>query len=133
MKRKNNKNRKLIKLASKFKPFDFGFLLEIEKQALKQMADYLANSDIAEGNERRAAEIRLALKLLNIGDETESAYILHPDSMSVYVNTRNWKRFFPPDINLDFEKPILQDALRVEKAWHLYCVLRENRMRWWWD
>lgn len=40
MKLKNSENKKLIKLAQKFKPFDYSYLLMIEKQALIQMQSY---------------------------------------------------------------------------------------------
>lgn len=133
MKRRKSKNKKLLKLASNFKPFDYGFVLELERQGLKQIADYLAKSQIAEGSEDWAKEIRLALKLLDIADGRDSAYSYWSscvDNMTVYVNTKNGNRFLP---NQDYSKNIIKNVLREEKAWFLYHKIRCERMRKWWD
>lgn len=135
MKLRNSKNKKLIKLASRFMPFDYAYALYLEKQALTQMADYLDNSDIAYGNKENAADIRLALKLLAIAtDDVYQFQNYNSDgSMTVYVNTKNWNRFLPKAIGYNWDKPILQNALRCEKAWYLYNKIRLERMKAWWD
>lgn len=67
---KLRKNKRLIKEAMKFYPFDYGFSLE--KQALIRMYEYFKVSRIAEGNE--VVEKNLALELLDIVLEIDSAY-----------------------------------------------------------
>lgn len=74
MKLRKNKNKKLIKEAMKFYLFDYGFVLSLEKQALIRMYEYFKVSRIAEGNERVEKELNLALKLLDIVLEIDSAY-----------------------------------------------------------
>lgn len=39
---KRNKNKKLIKLASRFQPWDFRFNLEIEKAMFKRMYEFFS-------------------------------------------------------------------------------------------
>ena len=56
MKLRKNKNKKLIKEAMKFYPFDYGFVLSLEKQALIRMYEYFKVSRIAEGNKKKKKE-----------------------------------------------------------------------------
>lgn len=138
MKLRKNKNKSLIKEAMKFCPFDYGFVLSLEKQALIRMYEYFKVSRIAEGNEIVEKDLKLALKLLDIVLEIDSAY--HCDFKSEsegfidrHINIKNWKRFCPKTVNYDWDAPILKDYLRREKAWYLYNKLRFECMRTWWD
>lgn len=54
------KKSKLIKKASKFKPYDYGFMLELELEMLKQMINYFDNSNITDCDKEIAKECRLA-------------------------------------------------------------------------
>ena len=135
MKRRKSENKKLLKRASEFRPFDYGFLLSIEKQALIQMANYFETSEIAYGNDAVFKDLKLALKLLDIVIEEDSAWHSNggPGWVDRYINTNNWKRFLPSVDNLELNKPIIQDHLRREKAWYIYNKLKYYRMRAWWD
>ena len=132
MKLRKNKNKRLIKEAMKFYPFDYGFVLSLEKQALIRMYEYFKVSRIAEGNEVVEKNLKLALKLLDIVLEIDSSYNSE-GLVDRHINIKNFKRFWPEAANLDLSKPILQDNLRIEKAWYLYNKLRFERMRTWWD
>lgn len=121
MKLRKNKNKRLIKEAMKFYPFDYGFVLSLEKQALIRMYEYFKVSRIAEGNEVVEKNLKLALGLLDIVLEIDSAYHcdFRPGSegfVDRHINIKNWKRFWPKAADLDLSKPILQDHLRREKA-----------------
>lgn len=138
MKLRKNKNKKLIKEAMKFYPFDYGFVLSLEKQALIRMHEYFKVSRIAEGNEVVEKNLKLALKLLDIILEIDSAYHydFRPESeefVDRYINTKNWKRFCPKAIKFNWKSPIIKDYLRREKAWYLYNKFRFGYMRTWWD
>ena len=148
MKRRKNKNKQLLRLASKFQPWDFGYMLEIEKQMLRQMQEYHEHSNIIEDNPVIARQIKWAIKLLNIADETESAWrcsgaMFGPDAdkkpykswITTYVNTRNWRRFFniPDHVNTDWSKCHVQDHLRQQKAWYIYNKLRYYYLQTFWD
>lgn len=132
MKKDRNKLR-LIKKAKQFYPFDYGYLLDIEIEALKQMAEYQKSKGICVNSERYAEQMRTAIKVLKIALDGN---IQHDKDfkqwwMPVYVNTRNYKRFFSRDIKIN--NPLFQCMIREEKAWHLYCKIREYFMRTWWD
>lgn len=136
MKLRKSKNKRLIKEAMEFCPFDYGFILSLEKQALSRMYEYFKVSRIAEGNEVIEKELKLALKLLDIVLEIDSAYHFDFRSRSDgfvdrHINTKNWKRFCSKDLNWDL--PIFKNCLRIEKSWYLYNKLRFERMRTWWD
>lgn len=138
MKLRKNKNKRLIKEAMKFYPFDYSFVLSLEKQALIRMYEYFKVSRIAEGNEVIEKNLKLALGLLDIVLEIDSAYHcdLRPRSegfIDRYINIKNWKRFCPKNADLNWNTPVLKNYLRVEKAWYLYNKLRFERMRDWWD
>ena len=95
-------------------PHDYGFLLSIEKQALIRMRDYFEVSKIIDG--------------------TDSAFCPNQSEgfVNKYINVRNWKRFLAGG-GIDFDKPILKDSLREEKAWRLYNKIKLYKMRGWWD
>ncbi len=136
MKLRKSKNKKLIKKASKFFPFDYAYVLYLEKEALTRMYEYFKVSRIAVGNEIVERDINLALKLLDIILEIDTARTYGEDtvwSMTKYVNIRNLHRFCDKSDNLDYTIPCLRDSLRIEKAWYLYHRLRYNRMKTWWD
>lgn len=126
MKLRKNENKELIKAAMKFCSFDYGFQLAVEKEAIILMSKYFEGSEISR-------DLKLAIRLLDIILEVDSAYYIFNGKgcIKCYVNTRNWNRFLPEDHSKDL--PASKDALRIEKAWHLYNKLRFERMRTWWD
>lgn len=135
MKLRKNKYKNVVKEANKFKPFDYGFLLELEETSLTYMRDYFNKSKIAVGNERNAELISLAIKLLRIATDKDSALEFSWDDsreyrITVYVNTRNASRF---NHNFTDYGPFELESLRIEKAWRLYHRIREQYMREWWD
>lgn len=134
MKLRKNKYKNLIREANKFRPFDYGYLLELEEKSLEYMRDYFLKSKIAVGNERNAELISLAIKLLRIASEMDSAIVFSYDKkeyyINVYVNTSNASRFNHRFTNYG---PFELESLRIEKAWKLYHRIREQYMRLWWD
>lgn len=143
MKLRKNKNKRLIKSAMQFQPWDYGFLLDIEKQALIKMRDYFETSDIAVGDDLVYRDLKLAIKLLEIATDEVSAlqyknqdwsnlrnYVRSTESyLTVYVNPKNYQRF----IEVKPESDFLLNVLRVKKAWYLYNKLRYYRMEEWWN
>ena len=137
MKLRKTKNKKLIKLSSKFQPWDFGFNLEIEREMLNRMYEfYSSNKPVAIGSERVAREVKLAIKLLGIIMEEDSAVSwteianIYGWKLNKYVNIRNASRF---GISLKLRESTMRDYLRQAKAWYLYNKLRLYRMQTWWD
>lgn len=124
-----------IKLARKFQPWDFGFNLEIEREMLNRMYKfYSSDKPVAVGSERVAREVKLAIKLLGIIMEEDSAVSwaeignIHGWKLNKYINTRNANRF---GTFFDLEEPLMKDNLRQAKAWYLYNKLRLYRMQTW--
>ena len=124
---------KLIKRTKNFKPFDYQYLLEIEMEALKQMSEYQRAKGICVNSERYAEQIKAAINVLKIAldGNIQCSHDYKQWWMPVYVNTKNYRRFFP--INLEIHDPLIVCSIREEKAWHLYCKIREYFMRTWWD
>ena len=112
----------------KFELFDYEYLLDIERVALKYMAKYFESSDIAVGNEFIARDINLCLKLLNIA--TGDLFYAKEDINAPYVNIRNKERFIEHTTK-NFDSPAIRSFIREMKAWNLYCKVRSNMQRWW--
>lgn len=132
MKKDRNKLR-LIKRVKQFYPFDYQYLLDIEMEALKQMSEYQRTKGICVNSERYAEQIKTAINVLKIAldGNIQCSHDYKQWWMPVYVNTKNYRRFFP--INLEIHDPLIVCSIREEKAWHLYCKIREYFMRTWWD
>ena len=132
MKKDRNKLR-LIKRVKQFYPFDYQYLLNIEMEALKQMSEYQRTKGICVNSERYAEQMKTAINVLKIAldGNIQCSHDYKQWWMPVYVNTKNYRRFFP--INLEIHDPLIVCSIREEKAWHLYCKIREYFMRTWWD
>ena len=135
--------------------YDYGYLLELEREKLKDMYKYFSTANIIEDEWVLARDCKLAIALLNIILEDDSSYDVYFAKgakigegryvIRKYVNDSNIDRFLHRDIckryriesskkNKDNKFPIIvRDELRVEKAWNLYCKLREYSLRSWWD
>lgn len=138
MKLRNSKNKEIVKLATKYQPWDYGFNIDIEKAMLKKMYLFFSSDKPRSvGSERVAKEINLALKLLDIILEKDDAcafnvkesYLDSEYYLVKYINSRNFYRF----IKYEPKNPLLLNELRKEKAWFLYNKLRLYRMLSWWD
>jgi len=117
------------KAFEKYRWWDFGYMLRFEKAIWKDWLDKYTKKEFThaldEYSDRRAAIAKLALKLLEIYEDTVS-------EENVYVNTRNVKRF----ININYFDPgnvYHVSVLRCEKAWHLYNLLRCYKLQEMWD
>ena len=118
----------------KFELFDYEYLLDIERVALKYMAEYFKSSNIVVGNEFIVKDISLCLKLLDIatGRDFHSNNLFHENEgiNAPYVNTRNKDRFIKYTTK-GFGSPAIKFFIREVKAWNLYCKVRSNMQRWW--
>lgn len=118
----------LEKAVDKFELFDYEYLLDIERVALKYMEKYFKTSNIVHHNESIVRDISLCLKLLNIA--TGDLFYAKEDINAPYVNIRNKERFIKHTTkNLD--SPAIRSFIREMKAWNLYCKVRSNMQGWW--
>lgn len=145
-KRQRKENRGLIKAAAKFMPFDYSFMLSMERECLSRMLRFFESDEpVAKGSEHAAKWIRISLRLLDLMNdngfsEIKGSYPDYTVKQLKYVNVKNWKRFMPktfrPDLDNDEQYPLkvtLREALYDEKVWHLYNKIRLYNMRYWYD
>ena len=118
----------------RFELFDYEYLLDIERVALKYMAEYFKSSSIVTHNEFIVRDISLCLKLLDIatGRDFHSNNLFHENEgiNAPYVNTRNKDRFIKYTTK-GFGSPAIKFFIREVKAWSLYCKIRSNMQSWW--
>lgn len=140
-------------------PYDYAYLLELEREKLRDMYKYFSTANIIADEWILARDCKLAISLLDIILGDDSSYDIHiPELTSLiegkynikytirkYVNDNNIDRFMHCDIckkyRIESSKKdknnnfpiIIRDDLRIAKAWNLYCKLREYRLRTWWD
>lgn len=134
MKLRKCKYKNVVKAALNFRPWDYGFLLDIEREALIRLKEGMKNHV---GSERDAERIQLAVNLLAIINEDNTQYDYIKDKMLVYVNKKNFKRFLTKQeysISESFQNSeVFKCYLRQQKAWYLYHKLRFYFMQTWWD
>lgn len=134
MKLRKCKYKNVVKAAVNFRSWDYGYLLDIEQEALKVLKKGMINHV---GSERDAERIQLAVNLLSIINEDDRQYDSIRDKMLVYVNKRNFKRFIIekryPISESFYNSEIFKYSLRQQKAWYLYHKLRFYFMREWWS
>ena len=111
--------------------------MKIEKEMLNRMYEfYSSDKPVAVESERVAREVKLAIKLLEIIIEEDSAVswggLDNPNKWTLvkYINIKNASRF---GISFELEEPLMRDDLRQAKAWYLYNKLRLYRMLTWWE
>ena len=137
--KKNKKRRGWTRLLRKDFDWDYGFLLQIEYYKLKRMLKYFQESNITSDRESIVRDLKLCISLLE--------KIINSDFNYKTVNIKNIDRFINKEVYEDWDpnflselnvklSPIaelLREHLVEEKVWHLYHLIREYRMRYWWD
>ena len=125
----------LEEAVDRFELFDYEYLLDIEKVALKYMAEYFKSSNIVVDNKFIVRDISLCLKLLNIATDKDFHFndLFHEnEGINVpYVNLRNRNRFTDEFRTINPESPVIKALIREMKAWNLYCKVRSNMQGWW--
>ena len=100
-------------------------------------SDSLQTAFLPIGYEKAVKEINLCVELIDIVLECDSrCYCTKTHKVRTYVNTRNYKRFCNKWEDSDFKhqnKECFKDALRINKALHLYNLIRSYHLMSWWD
>jgi hypothetical protein len=127
-------------------PWDYAYLLQIEKRKLQEMIKYISKTKRHLGWEFQVRDMQICVKLIDIilandvhykswmnatygGDYTHVKFPVH-------INTRNYKRFYPTYEGFDENSEIywtLVADYRVAKAMYLYNKIRAYKMFEWWD
>lgn len=102
--------------------YDYGFLLDMMYHKFERMVAFFNSKHvhIVDAN-KVAKQIEVAMRLLNIIRGINCVY--DEDELEKIVNQRNWRRY----------KCYSLYALRKEKAWHVFFLYLEHRMKYWWD
>ena len=138
----------------KDREWDYSFMLEIEQKKLKNMIKWYEQNDYGSSTSgpMTVKQMKLAVSLLDIILEKENFWSIdYPEGyefvvdhtykplpqtsfvIEKYINTKNYKRFFPLLSNNAINQSVWIIDLRVKKAWYLYHKLREQYMMGWWD
>lgn len=127
MKLRKSPNKRLIKCANKFQPWDYGFLLEIEYEALCRMRDFFK-----EESNCHLENSRYVYKYINIATNLLGMILEKLPVNHSKVNLNNMRRFYKGPIkNIPYEP--LKDIIYNYKLWHLYNTIRINKIYSWWD
>lgn len=133
MKLRKCKYKSVVKAATKFEPWDYEFILDMERAALEKMRDYIRDKSIHVNNIRDSERINLIIRLLDIFTARNSDWLKVKKGI-IYVNTKNKYRYFRKDkLSEKYFDLISEISLREEKAWYLYCKMREYWLRTFWD
>ena len=133
MKLRKCKYKSVVKAATKFEPWDYEFILDMERAALEKMRDYIRDKGIHVNNIRDSERINLIIRLLDIFTARNSDWLKVKKGI-IYVNTKNKYRYFRKDkLSEKYFDLISEISLREEKAWYLYCKMREYWFRTFWD
>lgn len=137
-----------IGLARRDFDWDYAYMLEMERAKLEYMAKYFTESRIAEHDWAVARDAKICIRLIDIILGNDSSYVMKDNEKKPFmewdlveikkVNLKNAKRFLSKErIDRYRDHPrmkvYLKEDLRIEKAWKLYCKIREYNMRSWWN
>lgn len=136
-------HRALVREAVSFEPWDWTYMLYLEKRALERMVEEFEKNGCHVTVGRDIRDMKWCISLIDIITlETPLVeYEPNPLQRSVftrYVNTRNMRRFASERICRFWENNDAHSAYFLEdyyclKAWALYCKIRQERMQNWWD
>lgn len=139
---------RFIGLARRDFDWDYAYMLEMERAKLEYMAKYFTESRIAEHDWAVARDAKICIRLIDIIIGNDSSYVMKDNEKKPFmewdlveikkVNLKNAERFLSKErIDRYRDHPrmkvYLKDDLRIEKAWNLYCKIREYNMRSWWN
>lgn len=102
--------------------YDYGFLLDTMYYKMERMVAFFNSkyTHIA-GAKKVARQIEVAMRLLNIVRGKSVTY--DEEELEKIVNTRNASRYHSCTLW----------GLRKDKAWHVFFLYLEHRMKNWWD
>lgn len=135
-------HRALVREAVSFEPWDWVYILYLEKRALERMVEEFEKHGCHEGAWIDIRDMKWCISLIDI-ITMKTSLVEYDESAAQrwmftrYVNIRNMRRFASEDFcrieeNPDMRPFFLEDCY-CRKAWALYCKIRQDRMQNWWD
>lgn len=127
---------KVINQAVTDPPYDWEYLLRLEKAKLQEMLNYFKSMSHTFDHDNDIKWINICIKLIDI--IVEGNIFDTPEEVGKYVNTRNMKRFYHLGKGVTWDKVEEQvkrwpNDLRILKAENLYYEIRKEYTRSWWD
>lgn len=129
----NKSHCKVVKEAMYGMPYDWTYLLKLERSKLKEIRDYCVTSNVVD-HDNNIKWMNMCIKLLDI--------IIDDDGQDSNrkMNYNNIDRFIRKPIKdgvlwddvVDYYKKY-PDDYRFAKAWYLYFEIRKNYTGNWWD
>lgn len=135
--------------------WDASYLLEIEQQKLKTMCKWFKDEDYGStvDGKRIYNQMMFAISLLDIILEKDNWWEIDNSEFEAcsgsitdklgklkyklhkYVNINNYKLYIPyvSQKSMTERTDLWRIELRQEKAWYLYCKLRQHYLKRWWD
>lgn len=102
--------------------YDYDYLLDTMYYKMERMVAFFNSKYVHIADAKKVAkQIEVAMRLLNIIRGKSVTY--DEKELEKIVNTRNWRRYHTSGLY----------GLRKEKAWHVFFLYLEHRMRNWWD
>lgn len=139
------KSLKLIREACVSYPYDWTYLLELNRVKYEQMIEYFEASNITGSSPRICRDLRICINLIDI--ITEKTELVDNDTTGILdpyylenrktrkinrkVNYKNIDRFIPEQ-HIDFYKDF-EDEYYIEKAKHLYFKILNDKLFTFWD
>ena len=117
----------------KFRPYDYWFLMELEKTAMLEMRNYYEQSHIVISDVDSARYLRLAVNLLRQIDKVTDYWVYEykVNQPILYINMKN-----APKGSIWEKKAndrMFQYDWYEEKCWRLYWKIREEKTKSWWN
>lgn len=113
--------------------FDYGYILQFESMYLKRMLKRYEKYNMYVGQEDIGRYIKLMIRLIDLMDEPSGSYKVNVANSSRFLN----KKFIDLIKNKEGEDYTDDWSFKVElrdaKIWHLYCKVRDEKLRSMWD
>lgn len=134
----NQDHRHLVKTAITFEPWDWTYLMNLERAALVQMVAYHRQSQTFVGWDRAVREMETCIRLIDIITEDVELTTGFPDYKFCrafnYKNMGRWAiEAEQVMVEKSLHKGIFMESIYRKKAEYLYHKIRAEREQTWWD
>lgn len=136
--RSTREGRVLLKEAVNFEPWDWTYLMNLERAALVRMAAYHRQNRAIEGWDKAVREMEICIKLIDIVTGDVELTTGFPDYKFCrafnYENMDRWATELEQTIVQEsLHKGLFMESIYRKKAEYLYHKIRAEREQTWWD
>ena len=136
--RSTREGRALLKEAVNFEPWDWAYLMNLERAALVRMAAFHERARVVEGWEQIVRDMKICIRLIDIITEDTELTTGFPDyKFCRAFNYKNMGRWATKGqqviIRESPRKELFMETVYRQKAEYLYHKIRAEREQTWWD